>query len=267
MPSDSSPSAHPAQEPRPRWPARLWVVRHGQSDSNVALDRAHAENATRIEVTGRDVDVSLSQLGVSQARARGLWFAALPRDERPEVVLTSPYARAQRTAALIKEAGGLAPNPTIYCVDERLREREQGIFDRLTRAGVIAAYPEQAQALTLLGKFYYRPPGGESWCDVILRLRSAVDTLSLHHAQRRVLIVAHQVVVLCLRYLLEELNEAEILAIDAKADVANCSITEYRSARELGRERLKLVRYNFTAPLEESGASVTTAPDAKVAAR
>jgi len=141
MPSDSSPSAHPAQEPRPRWPARLWVVRHGQSDSNVALDRAHAENATRIEVTGRDVDVSVSQLGVSQARALGLWFAALPRDERPVVVLPAPYARALRTAALIKEAGGLAPNPTIYCVDERLREREQGIFDRLTRTGVSAAYP------------------------------------------------------------------------------------------------------------------------------
>jgi 2,3-bisphosphoglycerate-dependent phosphoglycerate mutase len=31
--------------------------------------------------------------------------------------------------------------------------------------------------------------------------------------------------------------------------------------------RMRLVRYNFTAPLEREGAPVTTAPDAKVAAR
>ena len=71
------------------------------------------------------------------------------------------------------------------------------------------------------------PPGGESWADVILRLRSALDTISLHHADRRVLIVCHQVVVLCLRYILEELDEAQILAIDKQADVVNCGICEY----------------------------------------
>ena len=42
------------------------------------------------------------------------------------------------------------------------------------------------------------------------------------------MIVAHQVVVLCLRYILENLSEAEILAIDKQGDVANCAITEYR---------------------------------------
>ena len=46
---------------------------------------------------------------------------------------------------------------------------------------------------------------------MILRLRGALDTISLHHADRRVLIVCHQVVVLCLRYILEEMDEAQIL--------------------------------------------------------
>jgi hypothetical protein len=31
-------------------------------------------------------------------------------------------------------------------------------------------HPEQAEMRTRLGKFYHRPPSGESWCDVILRL-------------------------------------------------------------------------------------------------
>jgi broad specificity phosphatase PhoE len=49
-----------------------------------------------------------------------------------------------------------------------------------------------------------------------------VDTISLHHSGKRVLIVAHQVVVLCLRYLLENMDEDKILRIDAEGDVANC---------------------------------------------
>ena len=112
-------------------------------------------------------------------------------------------------------------------VDERLREREFGLWDRLTTAGVRAEIPEQAEQRAFLGKFYHRPPGGESWADVILRLRGALDTISLHHADRRVLIVCHQVVVLCLRYILEELDEAQILAIDKEGDVVNCGLCEY----------------------------------------
>src|SRR5881227_4341183 len=110
---------------------------------------------------------------------------------------------------------------------QRLREKEFGVLDRLTGAGIRERFPDQAEFRRLLGKFYHRPPGGESWCDVILRLRSALDTISLHYGGHRVLIVAHQVVVLCLRYLLEDLDEAAILAIDAEGDVANCGVTDY----------------------------------------
>lgn len=251
-----------------RWPARLWIVRHGESAGNVARDLAHTQGLDRIDIDQRDVDVPLSERGEEQARALAAWFAALPAGERPDVVLSSSYARAQATARIVCENGGVAPPPICHCVDERLREREFGILDRLTTQGIHALHPDQAEMRGLLGKFYYRPPGGESWCDVILRLRSALDTLSLHHAGKRVLIVAHQVVVLCLRYLLEGLSEAEILAIDREADVANCGVTEYRLDRgDDGRETLAMVRYNFLAPLLESGAPVTTAPDAKVAAR
>ena len=62
----------------------------------------------------------------------------------------------------------------------------------------------------------------------ILRLRSALDTMSLHYDGCRVLVVAHQVVVLCMRYLLEHMTEEQILKIDLEGDVANCAVTEYR---------------------------------------
>lgn len=251
-----------------RWPSRLWIVRHGESAGNVARDLAHASGLGRIDIAERDVDVPLSDLGKQQARALGRWFSELPPAERPEVVLTSPYLRAVQTAKLVRNSGGLADEGTPHCVDERLREREFGILDRLTTLGVKELHPEQAAFRAAMGKFYHRPPGGESWCDVILRLRSALDTLSLHHAERRVLIVGHQVVVLCLRYLLENLSEAEILEIDAAGDVANCGVTEYRFDPAEGPDgALKLQVYNFLSPLEEAGAPVTSAPDAAVAAR
>jgi broad specificity phosphatase PhoE len=251
-----------------RWPQRLWIVRHGESAGNVARDLAHATGLGRIDIAERDVDVPLSQLGEAQSCALGQWFSSQPEDERPEVVLTSPYLRARRTADIIRECGGFSHEARRPTPDERLREKEFGILDRLTRRGIAEFQPEQAEFRRLLGKFYHRPPGGESWCDVILRLRSALDTLSLHHPGQRVMIVSHQVVVLCLRYLVECLTEDEVLAIDREGEVANCSITEYRLDRNAGPTgELKLFRYNFTAPLEKAGAPVTSEPDAAVAAR
>jgi broad specificity phosphatase PhoE len=251
-----------------RWPERLWIVRHGESAGNVARDAAHAAGLSHIDIAHRDVDVPLSSLGEQQSRALGRWFASLPPAERPNVVLTSPYLRAQRTAEIIQAEGGVGVERQTFVVDERLREKEFGVLDRLTRSGIEELHPDQAEFRRLLGKFYHRPPGGESWCDVILRLRSALDTISLHHSGCRVLIVGHQVVVLCLRYLLENMTEQQILEIDAAADVANCSVTEYRLHQGIGEHgQLLLNCYNFVAPLEDAGAPVTSEPDAKVAAR
>ncbi|MDO9487913.1 MAG: phosphoglycerate mutase family protein, partial [Sphingomonadaceae bacterium] len=86
---------------RQRWPSKLWVVRHGQSAGNVARELADAAGAAMIDIDHRDMDVPLSELGEEQARSLGRWFAAMPADERPEVVLASPYVRAVRTAELI----------------------------------------------------------------------------------------------------------------------------------------------------------------------
>lgn len=251
-----------------RWPDRLWVVRHGESAGNVARDAAHAAQLPVIDIASRDVDVPLSALGEQQAQALGRWFSHLPSGEQPDVILSSPYLRARATAGFIQKASVGTNTLAKLEIDERLREKEFGILDRLTKFGIEQRHPEEAASRTLVGKFYYRPPAGESWCDVILRLRSVLDTISLHYGGKRVLIVAHQVVVLCMRYLLENLDEEMILAIDAKGDVANCAITEYLFRSEAnGSGSLVLEKYNFVAPLHEEGAPVTSAPDANVAAR
>ncbi len=250
-----------------RWPDRLWIVRHGESAGNVARDAAQAARLPRIDIGHRDVDVPLSALGTEQADALGRWFAAMPPGSRPDVLLVSPYLRARQTADGIVAAGGLAPDAAGPAADERLREKEFGILDRLTRYGIEEEHPQQAELRAVMGKFYHRPPGGESWCDVILRLRSALDTISLHHSGRRVLIVGHQVVVLCLRYLLEGMDEDGILEVDRAGDVANCSVTDYAFDAQANPDGMTLRRYNFTAPMEREGTPVTAEPDQQVAAR
>lgn len=216
---------------RSDWPAELVLVRHGESEGNLADARARAARAEVLDLTARDADVQLSALGRRQAGAVGGWLATGAQvPGAPEVVLCSPYARALATAREIVDAAradGLdLPAPR---TDERLRERDLGWWDGLTGAGVRARFPEEAARRERLGKFYYRPPGGESWCDVALRVRSFLRDLRHDHAGARVLVVTHQAVIMNFRVVVEDLDESAILHLDATAPLANCSVTSYRA--------------------------------------
>ena len=242
------------------WPQRLWVVRHGESAGNVARDAAEADELERIDIATRDMDVPLSQTGEDQAEALGRWIGAQPEDDRPTVLWVSPYVRALQTAEIALKTAGLDV-PSV--VDERLREREFGVLDGLTRRGIVAQFPDEAERRTRLGKFYHRPPGGESWSDVLLRLRASLDDIRRDCEGARVLLVAHQVVVLLVRYVLEQMTEEEILGIDRLGDVANCSVTSYRFEGGV----VELEAYNVTDHLEAQDEPVTAEPDAPAAPR
>ncbi|GIG38275.1 histidine phosphatase family protein [Cellulomonas phragmiteti] len=203
-------------------PTSLVLVRHGESVGNVAATRAEREGALVVDVATRDADTPLSERGREQAAALGAWLAALPPDERPEVVWCSPYVRTLETARIALDAAG---TDLPLRQDERLRDRELGILDRLTWRGVLDRYPEEAERRRHLGKMYHRPPGGESWADVALRLRAALGDLQRRDAGRRVLVVVHDAVVMLLRYVLEELTEDEIMTVAREQSVRNVSVT------------------------------------------
>ena len=245
-----------------RWPASLVIVRHGESAGNVAREFAEAQGHPFIDIAQRDMDVPLSQLGERQAAAVGAWIATLGR-RAPSVVLASPYVRAERTASLALAAAGL---DVPLVLDERLREREFGVLDRLTKAGIQQRFPDQAEARGRIGKFYHRPPGGESWCDVALRVRSVLDSVTREHSGERVLIVAHQVVIMMFRYVIERLSEADVLRISREVDLANCSVTTFKVDRR-NPNGMTLERFNEVFPLEEARAPVTREPDVPLAPR
>ncbi|GAA2668644.1 MULTISPECIES: histidine phosphatase family protein [Actinosynnema] len=200
-----------------------WVglIRHAESTGNVAREVAESSALHFIDIDERDVDVPLSQEGERQGAALAAHFAALPAGELPDVVVASPCRRALHTAMLA------LPDHPDALVDERLRDRELGALDLLTRRGLAHRYPDELARKRRLGKFYYRPPGGESWADVALRLRSLLGDLERQHGGKRVLLVAHEVTALLLRYLLEGVPEPELLEYARTTVVPNASLTAW----------------------------------------
>ncbi len=233
-------------------PRELLVVRHGESLGNTASRAAHATDAEVIDVPARDPDVGLSEAGVEQARALGAWLAELPPDERPQSVWSSPYVRSAETARIALEVAGL-DLPVV--VDERLRDRELGILDRLTGPGVEARYPDEAARRRWVGKFYYRPPGGESWADMALRIRSVLADLDRYEDGRRVLVACHDAVTMVLRYVCEGMTEEQVLQIGRETPVKNASVT--RLVRKDGERFWQVEAFNAVEHLDDHDAPTT----------
>ena len=144
--------------PEQKWPDLLWIVRHGQSAGNVAREEAERAGVPLIDITTRDMDTPLSPLGEAQAVALGHWFGEMAPPMQPTVVLCSPYARALETARLLLSAAGIDDGDLRLHCDERLREKEFGALDRLTKLGIRQKYPDLAEQRAHVGKFYFRPP-------------------------------------------------------------------------------------------------------------
>jgi broad specificity phosphatase PhoE len=231
----------------------LILVRHGESEGNVAREAAEAEQADEILIDQRDPDVPLSARGRSQAEAVGRWLAEVTAERQPSVAWSSPYTRARQTAELaLGESGIQLP----LHVDERLRDRELGILDRLTSRGVTARYPSEADRRRYLGKMYYRPPGGESWADMALRLRSFLADLDRAHEAGCGLVVCHDAVILVLRYILEELTEKEVLDVAATQSLGNGSVT--RLVRPERRGSWQTLEFNVQEHLTDYGSEPTS---------
>ncbi|MEO5876640.1 MAG: histidine phosphatase family protein [Streptosporangiaceae bacterium] len=195
-----------------RYPESLILIRHGESTGNVARAEALADGTEVMDIPERDPDIPLSDLGRSQAKRVGHWLAT---QEQPDLIVSSPYLRALDTARIATGRADIR-------VDERLRDREMGVLYRLTVRGVNRRFPEEFERKRDHGKFYYRPPSGESWADMALRLRFLLSELP----DRRILITTHDAVIMLFRYIIEGLSEAELMDLEQEP-VANCSVSRW----------------------------------------
>jgi broad specificity phosphatase PhoE len=176
---------------------------------------------------------------VAQAEAVGRWLAALPPADRPDVVVTSPYFRARETWRIAAATSGLdLPGPG---TDDRLVDRLLGELEMMTEPAIRQQYPDEDARYREAGPFYYRPPGGETFGDIAVRLGAFMDDLNAEYAGHRVVVVAHDSVVLMMRGVIEGLDLDRVAAVEREAgSVRNASITRFDGSSG----HLVLDRYN-----------------------
>lgn len=149
-------------------PTRWWLVRH-----------APVINPGKVIYGQHDIDCDVDDATVFRAVAETLPAGAL--------WLQSPLGRTRKTAAAIRAAGCPGDEP----VDEpRLMEQHFGDWQGQVRAEVLARQPE-AYRRFWLAPAEERAPNGESFIDVIGRVRAALADWSERARGRNVVAVAH----------------------------------------------------------------------------
>ncbi|NEC16657.1 histidine phosphatase family protein [Streptomyces sp. SID8014] len=202
------------------------VVRHGESTANVRYARAKESGDVSVP-EGRTEDTPLTERGERQAARFGMWLAgAIGAGDGPGLVVCSPYVRARRTweiaAGVCGERGRAVP-PVVY--EERVRDRENGVFALHSAPAWRAADPREWARRERSEEWTYRPPGGESLADVALRVRGLLGDLDAVAAGRRVLIVAHDAVAVAVAYVLEGLGAP----VPDRPQVANASVSAWHN--------------------------------------
>jgi broad specificity phosphatase PhoE len=228
-----------------KWVSNLVIVRHGESFRNEARAQAELRNEEVYGGDTRDMDVELTEKGRRQADQTGERLRERLGFDFDRAFV-SPYRRTVQTAERI--AAGLG-RPLESILDERIREKEFGVLDGLTKLGLQRRYPEEAARKKREGKYYYRPIAGESYPDVNQRVHTFLGMLIRECRGQNVLVVCHSVIVLSFRRLLERLSEQELLAIDQdkEKEPRNCGFTWYRFDASQGtRGKLALESYNVT---------------------
>lgn len=154
--------------------ARLILIRHAESVANAERRFTHGPHEL------------LSERGRVEARERARF---LRERFAPEALYASPFARAVETARLIGEVFELEAQ-----IVADLREQDFGQL-RGKPYSVLDQDPERAR----VGRWRYRPPGGETLEEVTRRAGPALDAIAARHAGRQVLVVSHGAVMAGLR--------------------------------------------------------------------
>jgi broad specificity phosphatase PhoE len=114
------------------------------------------------------------------------------------------------------------PGLGFYVKDLRLVDKESGVFDKLSVRGMQDLYPEEWEERQRVGKFYHRPPGGESWLDVAIRVKAFMDSKLKFDS---VLVFSHDVTILTAIFLSSEMTPEELLEFQRNTPVENGSVT------------------------------------------
>ena len=207
----------------------IFLVRHGQSKTNTG------ENfVERVP----DHLVSLTDEGIAQAREGGIWLADYLQKNQIDIsrarIWRSPYLRTRQTCDEFNKSLGIADIKE----DITLVEQQFGMFDAVSEAEWGLKNPEEydeyLRQVQNQGKFFARPPLGESPYDVAIRIHQFMGTIYRdydRHGIDTLFVFTHGTT---LRTFLLRWFHYPIEWYQAEKNPKNCYIREIIDDRDLG---------------------------------
>lgn len=176
---------------------KLYLIRHGQTDWNVAG-----------KIQGRQ-DIPLNKTGLEQAELLAEGMKRRPVSK----IFSSTLERAVQTASAI----GRQQNAEIYLIQE-LAEVDFGQWEGMTWNEIQRSYPKEYERWCR-NPVEVAPPGGENQTDILKRCISAVKAI-LAESREDVAIVSHGATLAhIIAFLLRDNMEADEIIVE------NASIT------------------------------------------
>lgn len=186
---------------------KVFITRHGQTKWN-ALGR----------LQGRK-DIELNEIGKEQALITGKKI----KDEKIDIIITSPLKRARETAGIINKQFDVE-----IVEDDRLMERSYGDFEGITKPELKEKknqYPEIDDAFNYLKNINIF--NIETMQDLCARIYEFLDEITTKYKGKNVLIVTHgsaSIPIKCyfMKYPLEKLVDREKIK-----GLENCEVVEF----------------------------------------
>lgn len=210
-------------------PIDLVLVRHGQSEGNAAkrLSEAGDHSAYTQEFLDRHTaSFRLTKHGRTQATQAGEFLRAefFRNGIGFDRYITSEYARAMETAGLLQLS-----NAEWFC-EFYLTERDWGELDhcpeneREEKFGTALHRRE-------IEPFFWRPPNGESFAQLGLRVDRVLHTLHRECGDKRVIVVCHGEVMRAFQVRLERMSQVRFKELNFSRRhedrIHNCQILHY----------------------------------------
>ena len=214
-------------------PLRLVLVRHGETLRNrvkTALYFADDDERRGLPDVAY-TDMPLTEEGRRQAEATG--SALRERFGVPGCLYHSGFRRTVETMTGILTAYDAAERERIDIRENTfVRERDTGYTYNMTAGEAEIAFPWLQEYWRTHGNFYARPPGGESFADVVRRVYLFLDMLFRDSEGKTVFVVTHGGTKRCFRYLLERWSHEDV---ETAQGAENCGVTVYRYSEEAKR--------------------------------
>lgn len=209
-------------------PLELVFVRHGESEGNLAVEKAEQGDASHFTDDFKNRHSStwnLTSKGEEQAIIAGEWIKKNISDGKFDGYFCSTYKRAKRTAGLL----GLPD--ALWYVRDYIREHDWGNLDAMTDEERRVKHPDVMKRRDI-NKYYFAAPGGESLADVIIRVRVGIlTTLYREFPNKTALVVSHGNIMWPIRIIMESLLPEQFQEIrdkqDPKDKIYNCQIIQY----------------------------------------